>query len=303
MKKITDLRVVITSFVVSISDVALNLIIAAITGSTVMLTQALQGLSDLVTGGILYLGVKRSKRRRNQHYQFGHGREIFFWVLMAGIVMFVGTGGASVYFGYQQFADPSPLDNIWLAFAMLTFGFLTNGYAFSLSLRRLSNHDKTRHWFRQLMHSSIVETKATFLIDFLGTASTLLGFLALGMYALTGNAMFDGIGAMMIGLSMMGVALILINDVRSLIVGKAVEPHLVERIVESAESVRGIESVLDIHSMYLGSDRLLVIIEVHVADGLHTDQVERLMDRVKDTVKAEVPQAHHIQVEPETPEK
>ena len=62
MSKVSDVRVVLTSFVVSIFDVALNLLVALVTGSTVMLSQALQGLSDLITGGILFMGVKRSKR-------------------------------------------------------------------------------------------------------------------------------------------------------------------------------------------------------------------------------------------------
>lgn len=80
----------------------LNAVVAALTGSTVMLSQALQGLSDLIAGIILYVGVRRSKRQHDERFQLGYGREIFFWVLIAGIVMFAGTGAASVYFGYRQ---------------------------------------------------------------------------------------------------------------------------------------------------------------------------------------------------------
>lgn len=301
-KSISDYRVVATSLIVSISDVVLNFAISLITGSTVMLAQALQGLSDLVTGGILYQGVNRSKRKANNIYQLGHGREIFFWVLMAGIVMFVGTGGMSVYFGYQQFVDPHPVTSVWLALGMLLFGLSTNGYAFSLSVKRLNRLDPSRRWHHQLFHSSIVETKATFLIDLLGTTSALLGFIALTLYVITGNAMFDGLGSIVIGASMMCVAALLINDVRSLMVGKAVEPQVAERIIGSAQSVHGIQSVLDLRTMYLGSARLLVLIEVHVEDGLDTDQIEKIVDNVKEVVQANVPQVHHIQVEIETPD-
>ena len=67
-KPISDFRVVATSTFVSLFDVALNIFVAMITGSAVMLAQALQGLSDLVTGGILFFGVRRSKRTADRRH-------------------------------------------------------------------------------------------------------------------------------------------------------------------------------------------------------------------------------------------
>lgn len=303
MSKISDLRVVATSFLVSVSDVVLNFIIAYFTGSAVMLSQGLQGLSDLITGGILFIGVKRSKRQADHLYHFGYGREVFFWVLMAGILMFLGTGGLSLYFGMQQIINPNPVENIWIALAMLTFGFCTNAYSFSLSVRRLHRLQPGANWLSQLLRSSVVETKATFLIDFLGTSAALLGLFALIAYVISGNPVFDGLGSVVIGLSMMTVAVLLIRDVRDLIIGRAVEPEIIERITGAAQSVHSVQSVLDIRTMYLGSERILVILEVHVHDDLDTDQIEKIIDNVKEVVQENVPEVHHIQVEVETPDQ
>lgn len=302
MKAISDLRVVSTSLAVSVSDVVLNLLVALFTGSTVMLSQALQGLSDLLTGGILFLGVRRSRRKADSRYQFGYGREVFFWVLLAGIIMFLGTGAASVYLGYNQVADPSAVSNVWLALAMLTFGFATNGYSFSLSVKRLHRLHPGVSWLHQLLRSSVVETKATFLIDFLGTFAAFMGLIALLLYAVTGNPIYDGLGSISIGLGMMFVAVLLVRDVRDLIVGKAVEPEVSQRIIDAAQSVAGINSVLDLRTMYLGSARILVVLEVHLHDSLTTQQIEKIIDNVKNIVQQNVPEVHHIQVEVETPE-
>ena len=216
--------------------------------------------------------------------------------------MFLGTGGLSLYFGWQQFVDPNPVENIWLAFIMLTFGLCTNGYAFSLSLRRLHMLRPGVSWWHQLLSSSVVETKATFLIDLLGTSAVLLGIIALGTYVVTGSPSFDGLGSVAIGLSMMLVATLLIRDVRDLIVGKAVEPEVIKRIIGAAQSVHSVRSVLDIRTMYLGSERILVILEIHVMDGIETDEIEMIVDKVKEVVQQNVPEAHHIQVEIETPD-
>lgn len=303
MSKLSDLRVVATSFLVSLSDVVLNIAAAIFTGSTVMLAQALQGLSDLITGSILLFGVRRSKRKADDWYHFGYGREVFFWVLLAGIVMFLGTGGMSVYFGYQQIVEPSQVSNVWLALTLLVFGFCTNAYSFSLSLKRLHRLHPQVNWWHQLLHSSLIETKATFLIDFLGTIAAFSGFIALMIYAFTGNPAFDGIGSVVIGLSMMCVAILLIRDARDLIIGRAIEPEITQRIIGAAQSVKGIQSILDIRTMYLGSARILVILEVHMPDGLETNQIEKIVDNVKEVVQENVPEVHHIQVEVETPDK
>lgn len=304
MKSVSDFRVVVTSVFISLSDVVLNLIVAVVTGSTVMLSQALQGLSDLVTGGVIYLGVRRSKRDADHLFQFGYGREIFFWVLLAGIVMFGGTGAASVYFGYLQIINPDPVEHLWVAFAMLVFGFSTNLYAFRLSLRRMKEQgaERSRSWWVHLVRSSIVETKATFIIDFLGTTAAAIGFLALCIYVATGNAQFDGIGSAMIGVTMMIAAALLMRDVRDLIVGRSVDQETSDSIIAAASQVEGVNDVLDLRTMYLGSAKLLVVVEVHVKDGLDTDKIERITDQVKDKVQELVPIVHHIQVEVETPE-
>lgn len=301
MKPISDFRVVATSVTVSTLDVVLNLIVAILTGSTVMLSQALQGLSDLITGGILFIGVRRSKRAADQKFQFGYGRELFFWVLIASIIMFAGTGGASVYFGYQQIIDPSPVEHVWVALLMLVFGGSTNFYAFRLSLSRLREQGGGL-WLKHLLSSSIVETKATFLIDFLGTFAAFLGLVSLGLFILTSNAQFDGMGSVLIGASMMCAALLLIRDIRDLIVGRAVDKSVSHKIISAVESIEGVHDVLDLRTMYLGSEKLLVIVEVHLHDGMHTDDIETLIDTIKQQVQLLVPIVHHIQVEVETPD-
>ncbi len=303
-KTISDLRVVTTSALVSVSDVVLNVVVAITTGSAVMLSQALQGFSDLVTGGILFFGVRRSRRAADRKFQFGYGREVFFWVLIAGIIMFAGTGSASVFVGYEQFIRPTRIENVWMALGMLIIGFSTNCYSFRLSLRRLKQHSHhSGGILRHFLSSSIVETKATFIIDFLGTASAVIGFVSLLVAVLTGNERFDGVGSILIGLSMMVSAFLLMRDVRDLIIGRAVDAVTSDKIIAAAKSVHGVNDVLDLRTMYLGSERLLVILEVHIEDDRSTDEIERITDQIKATVSRFVPMVEHIQVEIETPEE
>lgn len=303
MATLSDVRVVTTSALVSVSDVVLNLIVALLTGSTVMLSQALQGLSDLVTSGLLFVGVKRSGRIADAQFQFGYGREIFFWVLIASIIMFAGTGTMSLYFGYQQILYPSPVEHVWIAFAMLAFGLATNGYAFSLSLTRLREQGESDvHWWRSLVNSSLIETKATFAIDFLGTSAAVLGLVALVVYQLTGLAQFDGVGSVLIGLTMMIAAVMLMRDIHDLIVGRGVDARTLTALKREALAVDGVNAVLDLLTMYVGSSKLFVVMELHLRDNFTTDEIEHIIDEVKRRVRAKIPLVHHIQIEVETPD-
>jgi len=303
-KKLSDIKVVLTSSVVSVGDVAINLTAGIITGSTVMFAQALQGLSDLITSGMLLYGVGRSKQKKNTRFQFGYGREIFFWVLMAGIIMFLGTGVISILMGYRQFSEPQAIESVYLALGILVFNLFTNGYAFSLSIRRLKEQSsKNSSWWSRVLHSSVVETKATFFIDLLGTIAALIGLCAIAALILTGDARLDGIGSMAIGVAMMLAAVFLIHDVREFIVGRAASPQLEEDITRSVETNSHVQRVLDLRTMYLGSGKLLIIIEVHLKDNMTTDSIERAIDSIKSNVNKSIPGSHHIQVEVETPDE
>jgi cation diffusion facilitator family transporter len=302
-KRLSDIKVVLTSSLVSVGDVVLNLFVGILTGSTVMFAQALQGLSDLVTSGLLLYGVGRSKQKTSKRFQFGYGREIFFWVLLAGMIMFLGTGAFSIFMGYRQLSHPQEIENVFIALGLLIFNVLTNGYALSLSMRRLKeNHPKNSWWWR-IRHSSIVETKATFLVDLLGTTAGLIGLAAIGTLIVTGDPRLDGIGSIVIGLSMMFAASFLIRDVREFIVGRAANPLQEQKITVAAEAVSHVIKVLDLRTMYLGSGKLLIILEVHLDSELTTDMIERTIDIIKNKVDNSIDGNHHIQVEVETPDE
>lgn len=300
-KTYTDSNVVGTSLLVSISDVLLNVIVGLLTGSRVVFSQSLQGFSDLVTAIILYAGVKRSRKKADKKHPLGYGREIFFWVLIAGVLMFIGTGLFTLNMGLQQFLNPGELDAIYLAFIMLSFGLISNFYAFQKSFNRLRGRQRKNIW-RVFRSSSLIETKATFIVDLLGTVSAAIGIVALGVYVFTGDVRFDGLGSMMVGATMMIAAVVLVLDVRDLIVGKSVPDEIVRKIRKSALSHEEVEEILDLRTLYLGSEKIMILLEVHVIDTLTTNQIEHLLDEIRAQIKLEIPQAYHLQIEVETPD-
>ena len=300
--EISSKRVVTTSFLVDVSDVVLNVLVAIFTGSIVMLTQALQGVSDLVASGLLVVGVKRSERPADRAHPFGYGKELYFWTLLAGLVMFTITAGLSFYLGWQRFINPKPIENIIFAYVVLLIGITTNTYAFSLSFRRLlGKKDPARIWsiFRG---SALVATKATLILDLMGALAGFFGLVALLVFGITGDLRFDGLGAIVIGVVLAILALFLLLGVKDLVVGRSAPMAIEERIRKAALATKGVQEVLDLRTMLIGAGRILVNLEVHIQDELTTREIERLVDEIKKQIKVEVKRVHHIPVELETPD-
>jgi cation diffusion facilitator family transporter len=302
-QKISTKKVIVTSFVVDFLDVVLSFIITLLSGSVIMLTQVLEGISDLVSSGLLLIGLKRSMQREDNTHPFGYGREIYFWSFLAAIIMFGSTATFSFYFGWQRFMNPEPVENLLLALIILIITFITNSYAFILSCRRLLRSRPLKHIFRIFYRSSLVETKTTFILDLMGASASLLGAVALGIYVLTGDMRFDGLGAMIIGVILAIFALFLVAGIRELLVGRRASEEIEAEIIKAALSVKEVKQVIGLKTLHVGLERLLIDLDVHMEQELSTEQLERLIDAIKEKIREKDSSARYIQVELEAPRK
>src|ERR1035437_9221151 len=299
--RITTKKVIITSVVVDLFDVILSLLIAVLSGSVVMLTQVLEGLSDLASSSLLLIGFNRSLQKEDKNHPFGYGTEIYFWSFLSAVIMFGLTSTISFYFGWQRFFHPQPIRDIYVAVIILILTFFTNGYAFFISLRRLLKERPLKHILRIFYRSSLIEAKTVFILDLMGTSASLLGSISLGIYILTGDMRFDGLGAMIIGIVLGVFSLFLVMGIRELLIGKRASAQTEEKIRQAALEVEEVEEVLGIKTLHIGTEKLLVDLDVHMQSRLGTRELEQLMDEIKDKIRKKVPSAKYIQVELETP--
>jgi cation diffusion facilitator family transporter len=291
----------LTSFAVDILDIVLNLTVMVLTGSAVMIAQTLQGISDLTAAGLLLIGLKRSGKPADALQPFGYGKELYFWTLLSGFIMVAITASLSFYFGWRQYVHPEPVTSLFLAIGALTIGLISNGYAFSLSARRLLGSQPLRMIVRAFLQSVHVETKTTFILDLAGTCASIFGLAALVSFGVTGDISFDGLGAMIIAVTMALLAIILLLGVRGMVVGRGASPATEAAIHQAALAVPRVDEVLDLRTMYVGPDQLLINLEIHLAHDLDTQEIERLIDQMKTNIRTAVPSADHIQIELETP--
>lgn len=300
--KVSEQRVLITTFLVDLLDVVINLVVAILTGSAVLLAEFFQGLADLTAAGLLLIGHKRAKKRPDKRHPFGYGKEVYFWTLISAVVMMTFTAVASFYFGLMRFLEPEEIDMLWLGYATLAITLVTNLYALSLSSSRLRKNKPIIQLPKLFLNSGDVSVKNALVLDLMGTTAAVSGLISLLLYQFAGEKRFDGIGAMFIGVSTAVLAVVLIYSLRGLMVGERAAPEIEEKITAAALSVREVKEVVDLKTMQIGLDKLLVNIEVNVQNNLSTDQLEALTDKIRSRLTEKVPTIRHAQIELETPE-
>ena len=295
--KVSEQRVLVTTFLVDLLDVVINLVVAIMTGSVVMLAEFFQGLADLTAAALLLIGYKRSRKRADKQHPFGYGKEVYFWTLISAVVMMTFTATASFYFGLMRVLEPEEIDHIWLGYLTLSITFVTNVYAFSLSSGRLLKGKPVKELPRLFVNARDVTVKNALVLDLMGTSAALLGLVSLLLYQFAGERRFDGIGAMVVGVTTAVLAVVLITGLRGLLVGERAAPEVEEKIKDAALTIRQVKDVVDLRTMQIGPNKLLVNLEVNIEDGLETDELEKLTDRIKERIREKVPSVMFVQVE------
>jgi cation diffusion facilitator family transporter len=293
-------KVVWTSFLFNISDVFLGVVVTFLSGSVVMLSQALEGIADLISSGLLVFGLNRSRRKADATHPFGYGREMYFWTLISALIMLFITSTFITFFGWQKILHPEPLTNTYLTFIVLIFTSAVNGYALSLSYRRIvGNRSLTKIW-KYFYHSSLIETKTAFVLDLMGTTASVVGLGAILLYVLTDDPRFDGYGAIAIGVILAFLAVFLLVAIKDFLVGKSVPLSTIEIIKNATHRITDVHSVQDLKAIHMGPDKILINIEINAKDDLTTNELEKVIDKVKDEIRKDLPSAGHIQVELES---
>lgn len=201
---------------------------AAVTGSASLVAEAAHSWAD--TGNEIFLLVagRRARRPPDRAHPLGHGREAYVWSLLAAIGLFVAGAAVSITHGVQELRNPEPASNFVVGYVVLAFSFVVEGASFARSVRQ--TRPDAVLFERDLIAQVVATSDSTLRAVFFEDAAALIGIViataGLGAHQLTGSAVPDAVGSILVGLLLGVVALFLINRNRQFLVGEEADPRV-----------------------------------------------------------------------------
>ncbi|MRI57191.1 cation diffusion facilitator family transporter [Methylobacterium sp. DB1607] len=231
---------------------------ALYTGSSAMFTESLHSLVDTLDQGLLLYGMHRAKRPPDAAHPFGYGLELYFWSFVVALLIFSLGGAFAIYEGVEKILHPEPIRNAWVNFTVLGFAALFEGYSFSVAWREMRRrHSDTGMW-SALRRSKDPSTFTVILED--GAALTGLALAAIGVAvsARFGETRADGVASLFIGLLLVGVAIVLARETRSLLTGESASASLLTQARTLVSADDRIARIEDVRSLQIGTDGVLL---------------------------------------------
>ena len=279
--------------------IAISKFVAAyVTGSSAMLSEGIHSLVDTGNGGLLLYGMSRSQRPADAQHPFGHGKELYFWALIVAVLIFAIGGGMSFYEGIQHLEHPEPLADAKWNYLVLGISILFEGAALGLALRALLEKQAagTSVW-ATLRTSRDPAVFASVLENAAAVAGLLIALLGVYFGHLLHNPSFDGGASIVIGLLLMGVAVLLVSRTKALLIGEGVSEETTRLVQDLARRTPGVTTVRLPLTMYLAPDDVMLALDVEFDDHLTATQVEEAVVAVQKTIRASYPEFKRIFIE------
>lgn len=272
---------------------------AAVTGSASMLAETLHSLSDCVNQLLLLLGLKQAKKPASERYPLGRGRELYFWSFMVAMLLFLGGGAYSLYEGVHKLMHPTPVENPIVAVAILSFAVAIEGWAMWGALKTINERRGERSILRYMRETKDSDLVVIFGEDSAAVMGLLFALVAVLIAWATGDAKWDAVGTLAIGLVLVGVAVFLAMEVKSLLLGESADPALLDDIKRVAAEDTRIEKVLRVLTVQQGPGEILVACKLKYPPGISGEDMVASINAFEQRLQTKVPEVKWSFVEPD----
>jgi cation diffusion facilitator family transporter len=270
-----------------------------ITGSSSMLAEAVHSVADTSNQGLLLFGQRQARREADSLHPFGYGRSRYFYSFVVALVLFSLGSMFALYEGYHKIAHPAHLTSPMVAVAILVVAILLESYSFRTAMVESRPLKGNSSWWRFIRTSRNPELPVVLLEDTGALIGLVLALAGVGLTVLTGNPVWDGIGTAAIGVLLGVIAVILMVEMHSLLIGEGATSTEEQAIRAALEGTEHVDRLIHIRTQYLGPDELLVAAKIALAASTDLATVAATIDAAEARVRAAVPAARVIYLEPD----
>jgi cation diffusion facilitator family transporter len=289
-----------------------------ITGSPAMLSEAYHSVSDTGNQVFLLVGIWFGGRDASRQHPFGYGKAQFFYSFLVSVLLFGIAGWESINHGYHEVQNALAgevhlvgqtttllgytFPQVWVNYAVLLSAIVFESYAFVKSYTAMKKEIDEKEWsgFREAFKKTANITTLTALTeDAIALGGLVLALVGIVLTQLTGEAIYDALSAVLIGVMLMGFALALAWENKRLLLGESLPAEEQRRLRAVVEDWDGVVHVDDFRTVYFGPSDVLVTADVSFDSGLDTGDIDEQITAMEDAIREAEPSVTKVYVEPE----
>lgn len=281
-------------------------IAAGISGSSAMLSEGIHSLVDTGNGGLLLLGLRRSKRPPDDRHPFGYGKEVYFYTLMVAVLIFGLGGGISIYEGIkhiQEVLDPShalELGDPTMSYIVLALAIVFEGIVWYIAWREFKKAKGTYGTWSFIRRTKDPTLFAVLFEDSAALAGLLVALLGLWLSRTLDMPVLDGAASVCIGLILCLTAAVLLYESKGLLIGEGADPQVMQAVRRLVADDPAIKQVVRGLTLHMGPERVVVNLDVKFNPTLDAHEIEIAIDQLERGLRAEFTMIEYIFVEAES---
>jgi cation diffusion facilitator family transporter len=271
---------------------------AGLSGSSAMLSEAVHSLVDTGNEVLLLYGLKRAAKPPDKVHPYGYGRELYFWSFVVALLIFAVGAGVSAYEGLVHIRHPEMIQDVWINFVVLGLAAMFEGVSWWFGWKAFSRVRRSRPIWDAFVASKDPTTFMVLFEDSAALAGIVIAAIATFFSWKLKLPWIDGAGSVLIGAVLAIVAVLLARESKELLIGERASPELSAAVRQTASEDPCVHQVIDITTSQMGPDQVIATIAVEIDEDLRVPEVEQLIHRIEDAIRARFPQMFRIFIRP-----
>ncbi|HEX2577815.1 MAG TPA: cation diffusion facilitator family transporter [Aquihabitans sp.] len=269
------------------------------TGSWSLLAAAALAAAGFGHQIVLLLGGRRATRAAGAEHPFGYGRARYFWSFVVGVVLF-GLGSAfAITVGLREMEDAEALERPEVALGILGVALVATAIAFRIATTQARKARGGAGALRFVRRAKSPELPVVLLEGLGAIVGLVLALAGVGVAELADDAVWDAYGAVAIGVLLAIIAVVLVWEMKSLLIGESADRKDLESLRAAIEIEPEVNRVLHVRAEHVGPEEILLGAKVEFAHDLTVVEVAQVIDRVETNIRANVPAVRAIYLEPD----
>ncbi|PLR67522.1 MULTISPECIES: cation diffusion facilitator family transporter [Bacillaceae] len=279
-----------SSGIAALGNTALTIIkgIAAfISGNGTMFATTLHSAADAINQGFVFIGSALAEKEPTKRFPTGFGRVVNLFVLVAVIVISI-MAYETLHKGWELIQHPKASTNLLLNAGILVIAVIIDGLILIKAMKEIAHETRTEakgfaiasNAFKNVSLAS-PPTRLVFYEDIIATFGALLALVSIVVSYYTGLYFLDGVGTLLIGLLLIGIAIKIGYENTIGLIGVAAPKDVENRIADMILSDPDVEDIKNLRILQEGR-KYHVESYLELKPGLTLAVADDIKMRVKD---------------------